>query len=210
MSIQEANHALFQCANACLFLSYLATDLLFLRFSLALASAFFVAWAIDVLDVSLDTALWNSVFLVLNVYKGAMIMYNRRPIVFDDEALEKLYENLFLPLGVSRLDFKGLAAEALVRRLRQGTIYLEAGNEAHQLSLIRSGEMLVLDPGSRGTTETVLNTIRPMEFVESPQWAALHDSASQSYSSLPGKRCRSTAGVEEGSEEPRRLTVSPF
>jgi hypothetical protein len=46
---------------------------------------------------------------------------------------------LFQPMGVKRTDFHALAEIGLMRRIRSGTVYIELGNEAHNLSLIIKG-----------------------------------------------------------------------
>ena len=97
--ILPANHVLFQIANIFLFLSYLSVNLLYLRIVLALAGLFFAIWylallmhlitrAIFVLRISLDTALWNSVFMAINIYRAVQIIYKSRPIEFEDPDFE--------------------------------------------------------------------------------------------------------------------------
>lgn len=54
-----ANHVLFQLAMSFIFLSYVQIYLIGLRLVLLIAGVFFVSWAIAILDISGDTALWN-------------------------------------------------------------------------------------------------------------------------------------------------------
>lgn len=56
-------------------------------------------------------------------------------------------------------------------------MYIEQGNEAHNLSLIQKGSMVVMkrvvspdDPTK--TEDTVVNTAKEYEFVESPEFAS--------------------------------------
>eukprot|EP00048_Salpingoeca_helianthica_P000317 m.40786 g.40786 ORF g.40786 m.40786 type:complete len:110 (-) comp10395_c1_seq1:454-783(-) len=88
------NHWLFQLANASLFLSYISYDLLFLRLVLAVAALLFLLWGALVLDYSLDTILWNLVFLVINLTFAVRIAYSRRPISFERIEHERLYKVL--------------------------------------------------------------------------------------------------------------------
>ena len=76
-------HFLFQLANVFLLLSYLGYDVLFLRVVLGAGSLCFVLWAVFVLEVALDTALWNTAFLIINAVYAAQIAYSRRPITFE-------------------------------------------------------------------------------------------------------------------------------
>ena len=90
--LQPVNHWLFQVANSCLFLSFVSLDILLLRIVLAIGSLFFILWGALILDVSLDTVLWNSVFLALNTGFAVQIIYSRRPINFLRIEHEHLYQ----------------------------------------------------------------------------------------------------------------------
>jgi Popeye protein conserved region len=92
MEIGEANTVLFQFANFFLFLSYLTANILFLRVTLAAASLCFILWgAFDLGDgeiIFIDTVVWNSVFMILNVGHTIYILYQMRPITFSREEYE--------------------------------------------------------------------------------------------------------------------------
>ena len=87
-----ANHWLFQMANCCLAISYVVGDILILRSLLAVAALCFALWGGLVLNVALDTVLWNSVFVVLNCLQAAKIIYMRRPIKFEHPMHDEIYE----------------------------------------------------------------------------------------------------------------------
>jgi hypothetical protein len=89
--IMPPSHWTFQCANVFLLLSYLSTNMLQLRLTLACASTCFILWAIFVLNVSLDTTIWNFVLLCINLYQASAIIYARRPVKFSRAAHEKIY-----------------------------------------------------------------------------------------------------------------------
>jgi hypothetical protein len=59
---------------------------------------------------------------------------------------------------------------SLLRKHRMGTIFLEAGNEASNLSLIYSGILEIYSEPKGGPSEKV-GTVEKWQFVESPQWA---------------------------------------
>ncbi len=72
-------------------------------------------------------------------------------------------------------EFQLLSSISLVRELRRGSSYADHGNKPHNLSILVSGEMEVCNYHRDVTTggadrEVVVNTIRPFEFVDSPQW----------------------------------------
>lgn len=167
----KANHWLFQLANLCLLLSYSAKDVLILRVLLMGAGLFFVLWGSIVLSVSVDTVAWNSVFTIINAYRATEVAWSRRPVKFDREEHDKIYNQVFGPLGIGRLEFKLMVEEGLLRKIRAGTTFLEAGNEANNLSLIYSGTMDIISAPKDGRPPEQVGTLHPMQFVESPQWA---------------------------------------
>lgn len=171
--ILPAGHWLFQAAQVFLFLSYVASDVLVLRTVLCLASVCFVLWAVLVLDVALDTALWNVVFAVINGYYAVALAYARRPIKFARPEHDAVYDELFAPLGFSRLDFKELASQGLLRTLHAGSTFIEAGNAAQNLTVVHKGVLELLSAPKDGSPPEVIGHIGAFQFVESPQWAGI-------------------------------------
>ena len=101
--VLPANHWLYQLANVCLFFSFVSSDALFLRIVLAIAGLLFVLWGSVVLDTSLDTCLWNAVFLAINTIFAVKIIFSRRPIQFQRVEHERLYNVLFLNAMVPKM-----------------------------------------------------------------------------------------------------------
>ena len=133
----DGQHWLFQLANTFLFLSYASRDLLMLRIVLMLAGFCFVMWGSLVLSkVAIDTVIWNAIFCLINAVRASELAWQRRPIKFDREEHEIVYAQVFEPVGISRLNFKLLIANSLLRTLRAGSTFIEAGNEATNLTLI--------------------------------------------------------------------------
>jgi len=79
--------------------SFLVKDILWLRIVSILASAFSVLynWIIPVEPMWLPIG-WNFVFIVLNLYHIAVIIYEKRPIKMEPKDKE-LYETLFKDLS---------------------------------------------------------------------------------------------------------------
>ena len=110
-----ANHWLFQLANTCLLLSYASKDVLALRVLLMLAGLFFVVWgSLAFPKIAIDTVSWNTIFCVLNAYRGSQIAWQRRPIHFEQEEHEEIYAEVFEPVGIGRLQFKMLIEQGLI------------------------------------------------------------------------------------------------
>ena len=59
--------------------------------------------------------------------------------------------------------------KGLLRKLRAGTTYIEAGNEASNLTLILEGTMNIISKPKDGLIPSIVGTLQPMQFVESPQ-----------------------------------------
>lgn len=114
-NVQSANHWLFQLANTFLLLSYASKDVLVLRVLLMCAGLCFMLWGAVVLSISVDTLVWNLIFTIINGLRGAQVAWSRRPIQFDRDEHEIIYAELFGPVGVSRLNFKNLINEGLIR-----------------------------------------------------------------------------------------------
>ena len=92
-----ANHWLFQCANSCLLLSYSARDVLILRVLLMCAGVFFVLWGGIILEGSVDTITWNSLFTAINALRATEVAWSRRPIRFERPEHEEIYQQVMIP-----------------------------------------------------------------------------------------------------------------
>ncbi|KAG7173074.1 Blood vessel epicardial substance-like 1 [Homarus americanus] len=93
-------HLLFQLANGCFFVSYLAPSqrmgLLFMHCILILGFLLYSTWAWNVICAP-DVFSWNFTFMLLNMGQTLYIIYQMRPVKVNKE-LEAMYEALFQPL----------------------------------------------------------------------------------------------------------------
>ncbi|XP_042214345.1 popeye domain-containing protein 3-like [Homarus americanus] len=96
-------HLLFQLANGCFFVSYLAPSqrmgLLFMHCILILGFLLYSTWAWNVICAP-DVFSWNFTFMLLNMGQTLYIIYQMRPVKVNKE-LEAMYEALFQPLDVN-------------------------------------------------------------------------------------------------------------
>jgi hypothetical protein len=150
----------------------MATDLLILRFVLALASVFLAIWAVLILNIAVDTLCWNCVFFVLNFGHGCLLLYQMRPVKFKNDELEAVYEKMFAPplTPMTRRDFLELSNLGFFRELNPGSTFVETGNKSHNLSIMISGHMTASNIGNISKQEVVLTEAGPYEFIDSPQW----------------------------------------
>jgi len=198
------NHWLFQLANLFLFLSYGSKDVLLLRLLLMGAGVSFVLWGWLVLAVSVDTVVWNSLFTVINAARAMEVAWSRRPIVLEREEHEEMYTELFQPVGIGRLAFRSLMEQGLMRKIRAGTTFLEAGNDANNLTLIYSGTMNIISAPQDGRPPEPVGFVARMQFVESPQWANMQILQQQRKSKKKCTRLTTTSSGMDLSARPEQ------
>jgi hypothetical protein len=204
-TVLPAGHWTFQLANAFLLLSYASPDVLFLRVVLLAAGFCFVMWGALVLSVAVDTVVWNGVFCVINGYRAAELAWARRPIRFEMAEHEEIYAEVFRPVGIGRVQFKRLMEQGLMRKLRCGSTFIEAGNDATNLTLVYKGSFSVISHPKDGRPSEKIGSVRPMQFVESPQWANMQVQRRKRAAAKKALLQRRKAGVSSGSFLAERL-----
>ena len=197
-----AGHWLFQVANTFLLLSYASKDVLTLRVVLMLATLCFLLWgSIALAALAVDTVIWNSIFCMINLFRVTQLIWERRPIQFDRDEHEEVYTALFGPVGIGRLQFKTLMEQGLMRSLRAGSTFIEAGNEATNLTLVYSGRMAIISAPKDGRPPEKVGAVSSMQFVESPQWSNMQvqrrNTLGRATSSIREKRSH-TSGIKTG------------
>ena len=143
-------------------------------------------WAWNVVCAP-DVFAWYFSFMLLNVGQLLYILYQMRPIQFDPD-LEKIYESLFFPMGVSRIQFKRLLggatsggasthasahhhlpgegfSAAQIVTFHAGECYaIQNMTKTDRLALLISGRVNVINDRS------FLHHIEPGEFLDSPEF----------------------------------------
>jgi len=163
----DANHTYFQIANLFLAFTYFVPNtikgLLMLRFFLGTAGFFFCLWS-GIIICSPDTLTWNLVFLAGNFGHASYLLYQMRPINFDDDN-EIVYSSLFEPLGIKRWQYAPLAKISTVKELsNQDVIAIEHVTLGESVSILTSGSICV------EKNKKFLNRLKPYEFIDSPEW----------------------------------------
>lgn len=82
------------CANLALLISYGQTDMLRLRLILTISTIFWLLFGSLCLSYSLDTIMWNAIFLILNLKLLIPLILDRLPINLTDEE-QWVYWNIF-------------------------------------------------------------------------------------------------------------------
>lgn len=166
---KPSNHTLFQVANAVLCLGLLSPHIkhgvLFLHSTFVFAFLLLSVWAWVVLCAP-DYFSWNFAFMVINIIHAFMILYNIKPIKFDQN-MERLYQSVFHPMNVSRRLFKKLIDQnfCLSSTLYEGDAYaLQGITKTDRLGLLVTGTMKVY------SHQNFLHMIREMEFIDSPEF----------------------------------------
>ena len=140
------------------------------------------AWAWNIACAP-DVFAWYFGFMLLNVGQLLYILYQMRPIQFDPD-LENVYQLLFLPMGVTRIQFKRLlggvtgdagsrphhfagdgSTSAQIITLHSGECYaIQKMTKTDRLALLISGRVNVINDRS------FLHHIEPGEFLDSPEF----------------------------------------
>lgn len=160
---------LYHIANFLFLISYSAPNnshgQIWMHTGLILGYLIFSAWAWNVICAP-DVFAWYFVFMILNIGQLLYILYQLRPIKFDSD-LEKVYENLFAPLQVTRMQFKRLVSvdAAQIANLHAGECYaIEGLTKTDRLGLLLTGRVNVMNE------KTFLHNILPEEFLDSPEF----------------------------------------
>jgi hypothetical protein len=171
------HNALFHLAHAFFFLSYLSPNNRYGQLSLhgGLVLGFLVlsTWAWNVICAP-DVFAWYIGFTILNVAQLLYILYQMRPIKFDDD-LEVIYADIFAPMSLTRLQFKKLvgggtgaikcASGGQAMTLHTGECYaIQDMTHTDRLALCVAGRVNVLND------RTFLHSIHPGEFLDSPEF----------------------------------------
>jgi|TARA_B100000085_G_scaffold192384_1_gene176277 hypothetical protein len=117
--------------------SFLVKDILWLRIVSILASAFsiFYNWVIPVEPMWIAIH-WNLVFIVLNLYHIAVIIYEKRPVHMNPKDKE-LYETLFKDL--SPVEYLKISKIADWKKFKAGQKVIKQGSPVKDLVLIYNG-----------------------------------------------------------------------
>jgi len=113
---------------------------------------------------------WQLGLGLVSLSLAVYVCYTARTMRFDPD-IEKVYTELFLPLRISRPDFRKLISSnvASVLSLHPGECYSVAGATSSQprLALLISGSCSVSNPSSGN-----LGKVLPLQFLDSPEYEA--------------------------------------
>ena len=125
--------------------SFLVKDILWLRIVSILASLFsvFYNWVIPAEPMWIPIG-WNFVFVALNVYHIAVIIYEKRPIKMEPKDKE-LYETLFKDL--SPVEYLKISKVAEWKTYKSGEKIIRQGTPVTDLILIYNGTVDVAVDG---------------------------------------------------------------
>ena len=125
--------------------SFLVKDILYLRLVSILASLFsvFYNWVIPVEPMWIPIG-WNFVFVGLNLYHIAVLVYEKRPVKMNDKNSE-LYETLFKDM--TPVEYLKVSKIAEWKTLKSGEIIIKQGMPVKDLHLIYNGTVDVAVDG---------------------------------------------------------------
>ena len=125
--------------------SFLVKDILWLRLVSILASLFsvFYNWVIPVEPLWIPIG-WNFVFVALNLYHIAVIMYEKRPVQMSPKHKE-LYETMFKNL--TPVEFLKITKLADWEHYKSGEVIIQERHAVETLNLIYNGTVDVVVDG---------------------------------------------------------------
>ncbi|XP_054723823.1 popeye domain-containing protein 3-like [Uloborus diversus] len=166
---RQPQHVLYQLANICFIISFLAPGdpkgLLFMHALLIFGFLLYSAWAWNIICAP-NIFSWNFFFVLLNLGQILYILYTMRKVKFPLE-LEDIYRTVFQPLQVSRLTFQKLVSPecAQMMSLHPGEAYAMQGlTRTDRLGLLVSGRAHVI------SGHHFLHHIQAKEFLDSPEF----------------------------------------
>ena len=127
--------------------SFLVKDILYLRLVSILASLFsvFYNYVIPVEPMWIPIG-WNFVFVGLNLYHIAVLVYEKRPVKMNDKNSE-LYETLFKDM--TPVEYLKVSKIAEWKIFKSGEIIIEQGTPVKDLHLIYNGTVDVAVEGKK-------------------------------------------------------------
>ncbi|XP_020279166.1 blood vessel epicardial substance-like isoform X2 [Pseudomyrmex gracilis] len=172
---EAAQHKLFQAANLFFAAAFLVprwfkASVLALRTFLTAGFMLAALWA-GITICALDAMLWCLALGLLNGIHSLILACRFLPPALSPE-LAELYLKLFKPYKVSKKHFQELAKEARILKLDSDQTYATEGVTPadKKLSILLRGKLNVTCDG------THLHYIRAYQFVDSPEWEAMHES----------------------------------
>jgi len=125
--------------------SFLVKDILWLRLLSILASLFSVLYNFYIPAEPMWLAInWNIVFVLVNIYHIAVIIYEKRPVHMDDKNNE-LYETLFKDL--TPVEYLKISKAAIWKTFKSGEVLTRQQHLVPDLVLIYNGTVDVLVGG---------------------------------------------------------------
>ncbi len=122
--------------------SFIVKDILYLRLVSIVASLFsvFYNWVIPVEPMWIPIG-WNFVFVLLNLYHIAVLMYEKRPVKMNDKNAE-LYETLFKDM--TPVEYLKVSKVAEWKTFKTGEVIIQQGMPVKDLHLIYNGTIDVV------------------------------------------------------------------
>ena len=126
--------------------SFLVKDILYLRILSILASLFSVLYNFYIPVEPMWLAInWNIVFVLVNVYHIAVLIYEKRPVHMDDKNNE-LYETLFKDL--TPVEYLKISKAAIWKSFKIGELITRQTRPVPDLVLIYNGTVSVMVDGT--------------------------------------------------------------
>eukprot|EP01084_Bolivina_argentea_P279061 477026_1 len=129
-------------ANIVMMISYSLESFLALRICLAIGCSCFALWGLTSHPMLLDSTMFNTVMMLLNVRHAVILSYAFRHVEFEPN-WEQIYVQVFEGF-LNRVDFNKLVEISYKRKMKKGEIFKKKDDEVTSLCCLVSGRIKVV------------------------------------------------------------------
>jgi hypothetical protein len=179
-------------ANVIYLISYLVTDILWLRTLTVLGGLASLVWALTQPSLMTAVLAWTTVFNVINAVQIARIIHERRPVRLDPEE-QRLYAQVFRTL--TPREFRRLLAIGRWEDAPAGAVLIEQGAAPERMLVLATGRVAVKANGHAVATLDEGRFIGEMGFLtDRPTTAAIEALVPLRYVAFPAAPLRAFLG----------------
>tara|TARA_B100000378_G_C18029430_1_gene407019 strand:+ start:33 stop:1085 length:1053 start_codon:yes stop_codon:yes gene_type:complete len=145
------------------FLSFMTTDMLFMRVVLSLSFGLGIfSFGISPKPLDFCFVLWYFLIFLINIKHVLLLCYEKRHITFSKN-FEKIYKNIFSSL-MTRVQYNKLIEKSLVREIKKERYYAKFGDTCNNLTILISGKMKKFDKQNK------TSYVKQCSFIDSPEF----------------------------------------
>jgi len=155
------------------FLSFIATDMLFMRVVISLSFGIGISsFGVSPAPFDFCFVLWYFLIFLINI-KHVLLCYEKRHITFSNN-LEQVYIKVFKNI-MTRVQYNKLIDKSLVREIKKKRYYVKIGDACNNLTILISGKMKKCDKHKK------ISYVKQCSFIDSPEFIMRNQNKGQSF-----------------------------